>query len=65
MSLISLVVRAVVSVVLACFKAGAVWVRCDCKSMMSDFKSKDRRGERNPVPPSQGTDTDGNSTTYC
>ena len=32
-------------------------------TMMSEFKSK--RKEHNPVPPSQGTDTDGNKITYC
>jgi len=35
------------------------------KSMMIDFQTKDRRGGRTPLSPSQGTDTDGNKTTYC
>ena len=40
------------------------------KSMMSEFKSVDRRGggggrNRKPVPQAQGTDSDGNKSTYC
>jgi len=40
------------------------------QSMMSEFKNTDRRGggggrNRKPVPPSQGTDSEGNKTTYC
>jgi hypothetical protein len=40
------------------------------KSMMSEFKNVNRRGGREdrirtPLPPAQGTDSDGNKTTYC
>ena len=39
------------------------------KSMMSEFKNVNRRGgrdhNRTPLPPAQGTDSDGNKTTYC
>ena len=35
------------------------------KSMMSDFKIKNRGGGRTTLPPSQGTDSNGNKTTYC
>ena len=40
------------------------------KSMMSEFKNGDKRGgdggrNRKPLPPAQGTDEEGNKTTYC
>ena len=42
------------------------------KSMMSEFRNDDRRGggggggrNRKPLPPAQGTDSEGNKTTYC
>jgi len=46
-------------------QANAALTASDIKDIMSDFKTKDKRGGRTPLPPLQGTNADGNKTTYC